>query len=561
MSLRKAPSRKKRFFYLGCCFTVLFALLILRLFQIQIIDGKKYAKMALPQQTVTVDVEEKRGDITDRNGIPFTQADEVQELLIFPRSIGFDDSAYEAIEKLTGKPKAYFNHKDQTYYQEIITDPDSARIRPIQKGQYPGVLYQERSLRYGDHSLARHVIGYLRKSDGVPMSGMEKVYESYLHPGSVKQVQAVADAKDHIIPGLGYQITDPMESCQVRLTLDYDIQQILENVLDQYPDRHHSGLVVDARTGDILALASRPQFKQYDPECVMNHNEEPSFLAMPFEQYPLGSVFKVVVAAAALESDKYTENTRFTCTGGIQVGSRFFSCHTSSGGLGGISLREALAYSCNDTFIRIAMDLGGEDIVKMAEKFGLGKALDIELPNAAGLLMSRQEYTGPGIANLAIGQGETMVTPLQIADLMTTLANGGQRKQLRLVAGLTAPDGSSLKNVQKTAKSSRKDRTMGRVISEKTAGTLSEWMGDVTEYGTAEKARDPQIGGIAGKTGTPQVSGDPYSKEYGWFAGYFPKKDPRYVIVVLSKEEGGADQVAVPLFHDIAKNIRIHAGQ
>ena len=152
-----------------------------------------------------------------------------------------------------------------------------------------------------------------------------------------------------------------------------------------------------------------------------------------------------------------------------------------------------------------------------------------------------------------------MVTPLQIADLMTTLANGGQRKQLRLVAGLIAPDGSFLKNTQKSTQSSRQN--MGRVVSEKTAGTLSEWMGDVTEYGTAKKARDPQIGEIAGKTGTPQVSGDPCSKEYGWFAGYFPKKDPRYVIVVLSKEEGGADQVAVPLFHDIAKKIWTHAGQ
>jgi peptidoglycan glycosyltransferase/penicillin-binding protein 2 len=99
------------------------------------------------------------------------------------------------------------------------------------------------------------------------------------------------------------------------------------------------------------------------------------------------------------------------------------------------------------------------------------------------------------------------------------------------------------------------------VVSEETAGSLTEWMGDVTEYGTAKEARDPQIGGIVGKTGTPQVSGDPHSKEYGWFAGYFPKKDPRYVIVVLSKEEGGADQVAVPLFHDIAKNIWAHAGQ
>jgi cell division protein FtsI/penicillin-binding protein 2 len=93
------------------------------------------------------------------------------------------------------------------------------------------------------------------------------------------------------------------------------------------------------------------------------------------------------------------------------------------------------------------------------------------------------------------------------------------------------------------------------VISKKTTDELAAWMSDVTEYGTAIKARDGQIGGTAGKTGTPQVSGDPRSGEYGWFAGFFPQDSPRYVIVVMSKEEGGADDVAVPLFHDIARSI------
>ena len=554
-------SLSKRFVILGASFTALLVLLILRLFQIQVIDGKEYADKALPQQTVTVDVEEKRGDVTDRNGIPFTRAGEIQELVIFPDSIGFDDSAYEAIEELTGKPKSRFGGEDQTYYTETVTNPDPPWIERVREGVYPGVLYQSRALRYDDGSLARHVVGYLRESDGVPMSGMEKVFESWLHPGSARQVHAVADAKDRIIPGLGVRVTEPEETWyDVRLTLDFEIQKILEGVLDQYPDRRHGGLVVDARTGDILALASRPQYKQYDPKSAMD-NDEASFLAIPFEQYPLGSVFKIVVAAAALESGRYTEDTKSVCTGGIQTGNNFFSCHSSVGGLGEITLREAFAHSCNDTFIRIAMDIGGDTIVETAEKFGLGKALDIELPNAAGMLMSKRQYTGSGIANLAIGQGETMVTPLQVADLMTTLANGGERKQLRLVAGLIAPDGSFLKKSQKSTQTSRQNRTVGRVVSEETAGSLTEWMGDVTEYGTAKEARDPQIGGIVGKTGTPQVSGDPHSKEYGWFAGYFPKKDPRYVIVVLSKEEGGADQVAVPLFHDIAKNIWAHAGQ
>jgi penicillin-binding protein 2 len=548
--MKKTASQNKRFLILGYLFTAILAALILRLFQIQVIDGKEYAERALPQQTITVAVDEKRGDITDRNGIPFTRAGEIQELLIFPNSIGFQEESYNVITELTGKPRSLFSAEDKASYTETIIYPDSKWIQLIQEGIYPGILYKKRIIRYNDDSLARHVIGYLRKSDGVPMSGIEKVYEQYLHPGSARQVHAVADARDQMIPGLGYTVTEPEETWyNVRLTLDYEIQRILEQTLDKYPGRRHGGLVVDARTGDILALASRPQYSQHDPAAAGNGGEV-SFLAIPFEQYPLGSIYKIVVAAAALESGKYSGNTQFHCTGGIQVGNNFFPCHSSSGGLGEITLREAFAYSCNDTFIKIAMDIGGESIVKTAEAFGLGKALDIELPNAAGMLMSKQQYTGPGIANLAIGQGETLVTPLQIASLITAVLNDGRSKQLQLVKGLSTLDGKLYEHKKEAYRNSGT-----RIISESTAKELAVWMADVTEYGTASKARDPQIGGTAGKTGTPQVSGDPHSKEYGWFAGFFPQTDPRYVIVILSREEGGADDVAVPLFHDIARSI------
>jgi penicillin-binding protein 2 len=558
--MKEISSQNKQIRILAWSFTISLTLMVLRLFQIQVIQGSDYAKRALPQQTVTVSLEEQRGEITDRNGIPFTQVGEIHELIIFPNSIGFNDYAYEIIEEMTGKSKEHFSGKDITYYTESITNPDPSWIKAIEDGVFPGVLYQKSNMRYGDSSLARHVIGYLRKSDGVPLSGIEKVFEKHLHTGSAKQVHAVADAKDHIIPGLGYTLTEPdTKPYNVRLTLDYKIQEILEKALDKYPDRRHGGLVVDVQSGDILALASRPQFKQYDPAAAMNDSEEASFLAIPFEQYPLGSVFKIIVAAAALESGKYTEDTVFNCTGGIQVGNNFFPCYSSTGGLGNITLRNAFAHSCNDTFIKVAMDIGGDAIIQTAEKFGLGKSLDIELPNAPGILMSRQHYTGPGIANLSIGQGETMVTPLQIADLLTTILNDGQRKELRLVAGLTNSQGELVEVGKSGSNTTRNDNN--KVITQKTARQLAAWMADVTEYGTAKGARDPQIGGTAGKTGTPQVSGDPHSKEYGWFAGYFPQDSPKYVIVILSREEGGADSVAVPLFHDIARNIWLNIVQ
>lgn len=545
---KKAASSNKRSIFIGYFFSAIMLLLVLRLFQIQIMQGEEYANQALPQQTIAISTEKIQGNILDRNGIPFTKVGEILELFIFPKIIGFDETAYEIIYKLTGKLKSDFDDKEQSYFKEPVTSFDAELISSIEDNIYQGIILHKTNIRYDDTSLARHIIGYLRKSDGVPMSGIEKVYEQFLHPGSARLVQAITDAEDRIIPSLGYTIVEPDETgYDVQLALDYDIQRILENALDKYPERYHGGLVVDVLSGDILALASRPQYNQADPYNTGNNKGEVSFLSIPFQQFPLGSVFKLIIAAAALESGKYEEDTMFDCTGGIQVGSNFFPCHVATDGLGEITMREAFAYSCNDTFIKIAMEIGGDVILETARRFGLGKSVDIELDNALGTLMSKKNYTGPGIANLAIGQGETMVTPLQIADILTTILNQGQRKQLHLVKGLITSEGEMKEN--------SKVDNLGTIISEKTAKALSLWMGDVTEYGTATQARDPLIGGTAGKTGTPQVFGDPHSNEYGWFAGFFPQENSRYVIVIMSREEGGASEVAVPVFHDVARGI------
>src|SRR5690554_6379056 len=114
-----------------------------------------------------------------------------------------------------------------------------------------------------------------------------------------------------------------------------------------------------------------------------------SFLAIPMEPYPFGSVFKIIVAAAALESRIYNKNSLFTCTGGIQVGDQWMSCHSSAREIGEITLREAFAYSCNDTWIRIAQEIGGDVIIVTAKRFGLGQSVNIELPNASGRLMTK----------------------------------------------------------------------------------------------------------------------------------------------------------------------------
>jgi len=544
-------SRKKcnRNIILGIFFTLLLILLILRLYEIQVINANDYVQRARRQQMSKIPLQKVSGDITDRKGISFTSAGERYEIMVFPDAIGFDDGAYEVIELLTGKSKEYFKQNPADYLALPVVNQDLTLLSSIESNRYPGVICYKKTIRYDDNSLARHVVGYLRVSDGKPMSGIEKAYEAMLHPGQSSYISVFADAADRPLFNMGIEKNEPEEAWyDVQLTLDYNIQQILEEVLDNYPGKRHGGLVLDAHTGEILAMASRPQYKQYEPGAKYTDGMESSFLAIPLEQFPPGSIFKIIVAAAALESGRYTEDTQFTCTGGIQTGSKWVSCTAYTAGSDGLTMREAFAYSCNDTFVRIAMDIGGDAIIETARRFGLGTAVNIELPNPAGHLMEKDEYTGPGIANLAIGQGSLLVTPLQAADVITTILNDGKRKAIKLVSGFVDPSGSFIAN---TSYSKAEDR----VISPATAKTLTEWMGDVTEYGTGKKARDPIIGGTAGKTGTPRVFGDPDSNEYGWFTGFFPKENPRYVIVVLSQEEGGAADTAVPLFHDIARSI------
>jgi hypothetical protein len=148
--MKEISSQNKQIRILAWSFTISLTLMVLRLFQIQVIQGSDYAKRALPQQTVTVSLEEQRGEITDRNGIPFTQVGEIHELIIFPNSIGFNDYAYEIIEEMTGKSKEHFSGKDITYYTESITNPDPSWIKAIEDGVFPGVLYQKSNMRYGD---------------------------------------------------------------------------------------------------------------------------------------------------------------------------------------------------------------------------------------------------------------------------------------------------------------------------------------------------------------------------------------------------------------------------
>ena len=545
----KMLSTNKRLLSIGLLISLLLFLLIIRLAHIQIVKASEYSQKAHRQRMLAVSIEKLRGDILDRNGIPFTKGKERSYLLLFPGLLREDDSVVNIIQSMTGMTKDEIMQisRINTPYikKEIIRSIAQGEI-DIESGKYPGIMIIRERTRYDNTSLARHVIGYLNKSDMTPAAGIEKEYNRYLDSDSSMMMYAITDARKHVIPGVGFKIIGEDKTYyNVRLTLDYYIQKALEDALDRDGGRG-GGVVIDVKTGDILAMASRPNFEQNNVWASINKDD--SLWAVPSVAFPPGSVFKIVVAAAALEAGICDGDTPYTCTGEITINGVTYSCHSNTGGLGEITIREAFAHSCNDAFIKLAQELGGKKIIEMARRLGFASSLDIGLMNEAGELPDRAEYAGAGIGNLALGQGKIEATPLQIANMISIIANDGIRKNIGLVNGLLSRNGELIQDLRAKGQETR-------VLSPEVARELREWMKSVTKYGTGVGAYSYSIGGTAGKTGTPQIAGDPNAKYYGWFAGFFPADQPRYVIVILSREESSGGARAATIFKETAEAI------
>ena len=332
----------------------------------------------------------------------------------------------------------------------------------------------------------------------------------------------------------------------VQLTLSREIQQTAEAVANE---TMQSGciLVLDTANAKVRACVSRPG---YDPENIsasLNAPDSP-LLERAFQCYAVGSVFKPVVAAAALEAGE--SGFVYTCPGWCTVDGRIFRC---AGGIphGEVNLVGALEKSCNGYFIRLGQALGADAVRAMAEQLGFGQAIPLTdaLHTAAGVLPEREALASSGAyANFCFGQGELLASPLQVAAMMNTIACGGIcRTPLLLETTLDETTGAPL-----TALSHVRSR---RVLTKRTAAALQALLAGVVAGGTGHEAALPGQT-AAGKTGTAQTgqfSGGTELKNY-WFAGFAPAEHPRYTIVVLQ------DTQAEPAFSSAAIFARVAAG-
>ncbi|MCG8499461.1 MAG: penicillin-binding protein 2 [Firmicutes bacterium] len=533
-------------------FTILFVSIVGRLMYLQIGQKDDLTEQAVKQRAIDTKLKVVRGNIYDRRMIPFTNAQEKLYIVAVPNFMKDFEEISRRLAYFTGYGQQEIVKMLERQKPVIFVVEAYERSDVETQLEHPGIKIVKLNKRYGDRSLARHLVGYVNDTDDVGYAGIEKVFNQQLTVNKSQSIGMIGDAFKRSIPGLGYRVTNcfnEKDHVGIRLTLDYHIQRIVEEVMDR---KIRSGAVViaDIDSGDILAMASRPNYSQNHIEQYMD-SKDGELVNKVFAAYDLGSIFKIIVATAALEDKVVSPQTLFHCTGHIDVDGKQFNCSSHMDGHGEVDFLHAFAYSCNSTFIDVGLKVGYNPIVSMAKRFGLGRPVDLldGLYEQSGYIPENRYVSSREIANISIGQGEILVTPIQVVDMVTTIANNGVRKKLNIADAVVTDMGNTITDIR------QKDDT--RIISARVAEKIQRMMEEVTLSGTGTKANLDEYGGTAGKTGSAETGWmvDGETKVHAWFAGYFPAQKPKYAMVILVDNGRWGGSTAAPIFRDIAEQV------
>jgi penicillin-binding protein 2 len=522
-----------------------------------------------------------RADIFDRKGRPFTQPQTLIVVQVVPAQMKNENAILSTLGRIFNKQpgviKALYSNSPGDWRTPIGTlTPEQVKANLDALNQ-PGIYTDKtQDIRtYPRGTLAAHAIGYVgqvnaeelaklqmqgyREGDLIGKSGLELWGEPYLagQRGGKLNIVSPSGAISATLASVPAK-----QSQNIYTTLDLDAQEIVEKALG---NRVGAAVVMDVANGNILALASHPT---WDPNRLSQRMTPQEFRALMSDPgdplvnrvtqgaFPPGSVFKIVSFTAAVEKGLSTPNSLFNDPGYWDgLGQNFRKVcwiYTSTGkGHGTISLSNALVQSCNVTFYQVGQKLNQTDpnlLPNFARAFGLGKATGIELAESPGIVPDPSKGTWrPGDAiNLVIGQGDLLTTPLQIADLIAAVANGGTLYRPRLVARVASLADGTEKVFPIEAR--------GKLpASANTLTALRQALARVTtdKDGTAYNAfRGAKIS-VAGKTGTAEVlkAGEPHS----WFAAYAPADNPKIAVVVIAEHGSEGSTTAAPIVREIVE--------
>lgn len=563
------------------------ALLGLQLWNLQIREGHYYRDLSANNRTRSVIMEPARGLIYDRNGVLLANNVPSFTLYVSLEDVKDRDRLIDQLSSLLGLDEALVRKKltarGSKQLPRKVKDRLTLREATLIESHrldLPGVMVQVESQRnYPSGMTASHILGYVGE---VSSEQLEKPEFADLHQGSIVGQYGVEKFFDQLMRGqagqksievdaVGHEkrtvvVEQPHAGDNLYLTIDARLQKVAENLLGE-----ETGAIValDPRTGDVLAMASRPGFdpnilsRELTPKQwaeIVQDEGRPLNNRASQGQYPPGSVFKVMMAAAALETKTVTPSTSIFCNGGYQFGRRVYH-DWKAGGHGSVDLRHALVHSCDVYFYTVGQRMGIETMASFAHQFGLGEETGIELPSErVGIVPSeawkrkaKNEAWLPGeTISASIGQGYVNVTPLQMATLIGTVANDGVMFRPRLVQAVMDRATGELQQRSVAPKRTLNLRPgILPVIKDALAGVVKE--------GTATKAQSTLVT-IAGKTGTAQMTAlrtgpekdiPKKFRDHAWFVAFAPVEAPTIAVAVIGEHMGHGGSASAPLAKEL----------
>lgn len=498
-----------------------------------------YAVSAGRQTAQTTALPRSRGNFYDRAGRLLTGYTKEWYALCIP-----GDASYATLF-----PYVSYAEQVELYEKRNAASPFLVPVARDLTAQ--GVPTYESARRYLPLPIAVHLLGYL-DGEGQGVSGLEAAYQDVLAASADEAVvSCITSAQGRLLDGETPTVTvqDRGTGQGVQLTLDANVQRLCEGIAGLYLPRGCI-VVMDTASGEVLACVSMPE---YDPENVAKsiQADDTSLIDRTLSAFSAGSVFKVVLAAAAYENglDWFTHD----CTGSVEVAGQVYRC-AQGRAHGQVNLRGALEQSCNCFFVELGQALGASAVRRTAERFGFGTACAVApgLKSSAGILPEEAGLENAGqLALFSFGQGDLSATPLQITAMMNAVASGGIYLPPRLVQGVVD---SGLQMVAPLQAAEAE-----RVCQTDTARVLRDMLQSVVEEGIGQEAQ-PQELTAGGKTGTAQTGQFTSEGEEllnYWFSGFYPADAPRYTITVLQDGVLEPETSSAAIFAKIADALHV----
>ncbi len=546
------PQRRKRILYMLGGVVLVFMLLAVRVFTLQVIQAAELQNKASSQWVTNKPVAALRGSITDRNGEILAQSGTADTVLLRPKQIASsklntEENPNYAAELVADKLASILGMDRENIYQKA-TDTSKSEIwlaRQIDKDvsnqireaidtyNLPGVAFTVDAKRYypkGD--FLTQVLGFT-SVDGTGLEGVEAYYDKYL-TGEQGKISTESDSRGNSIAfGSEYYIP-AVDGYTVELTIDYSIQSFLEksamDAAERYNAKSVQAVAMDPNTGEILGLTVKPSYDlnnvprdDADTLTSMSRNR------IVADNYEPGSVFKIFTTAMSLEEGIATPSRTFVCGGGRTINGERIKCW-SQAHTGTLTLLNALEKSCNPCFMDLALELGVDKFYSYLDKFGFGKITGVDIAGeAGGILMSQDRVRDADLAREGFGQSVS-VTPIQMITSVSAMINGGYLYTPRIANRILTKDGEVVKDFASEPKA--------QIISEETSATLRDLLEGVGKSGT-KVAYVPGYR-VGTKSGTAQKYDENgkimENKHISSFMGFAPANDPKIVVLFIVDE-------------------------